>query len=93
MLKLPLACGLTAMLLIVTPGSGLNAAAPTETPAYFRTGVLTQADRVWAQTQIERVYYNHRIWPKENPGPKPAFEQMVPLALIEKKAMSLSQVH
>ena len=40
-------------------------------PAYFKTGVLTLQDRIWAQTQIERVYYNHRLWPKENPDPKP----------------------
>src|SRR3989442_1387602 len=51
-------------------------------PAYFRTGVLTPDDRIWAQTQIERVYYQHRIWPKENPGPKPSFAAMIPAALI-----------
>jgi hypothetical protein len=55
-------------------------------PSYFATGILTLQDRIWAQTQIERVWYNHRIWPKENSGPKPPFEQMVPAALIEKKA-------
>src|SRR6185369_10084356 len=55
-------------------------------PSYFRTGVLDMEARIWAQTQIERVYYNHRIWPKENPGPKPPFEQMVPADLIAKKA-------
>ena len=32
---------------------------------------LTFEDRVKAQEAIERVYWNHRIWPKENPGPKP----------------------
>jgi len=31
---------------------------------------LSVEDRVRAQEAIERVYYNHRIWPKENPGPK-----------------------
>jgi N-acetylneuraminic acid mutarotase len=46
---------------------------------------LTFKERVRAQEAIERVYYNHRIWPKENPGPKPAFEQMVPRAQIEAK--------
>jgi hypothetical protein len=33
--------------------------------------VLTLDDRVAAQKAIEQVYWNHRIWPKENPGPKP----------------------
>jgi hypothetical protein len=32
---------------------------------------LTFEDRVAAQKAIEQVYWNHRIWPKENPGPKP----------------------
>ena len=57
----------------VKPAASL---APAE-PAYFKTGVLALQDRIWAQTQIERVYYNHRLWPKENPDPKPPFEQMV----------------
>ncbi len=54
-------------------------------PAYFHTGVLDLEARIWAQTQIERVFYNHRIWPKENPGPKPPFEAMVPAAAIADK--------
>jgi hypothetical protein len=33
-------------------------------PAYFKTGVLTLEDRVWAQTQIERVFYNHLAQPR-----------------------------
>jgi len=32
---------------------------------------LTFEDRVQAQKAIEQVYWNHRIWPKENPVPKP----------------------
>lgn len=46
---------------------------------------LTFEERVKAQEAIERVYYNHRIWPKENPTPKPSFEQMVPRAMLEAK--------
>ena len=46
--------------------------------AVVATQPLTFEQRVKAQAAIERVYYAHRIWPKENPGPKPAFEQMVP---------------
>jgi putative metal-binding protein/Kelch motif protein/galactose oxidase-like protein len=37
--------------------------------AYARE--LTFEDRVAAQKAIEQVFWNHRIWPKENPGPKP----------------------
>ena len=32
---------------------------------------LSIDERVTAQKAIEQVYWNHRIWPKENPGPKP----------------------
>jgi hypothetical protein len=46
---------------------------------------LTFEQRVKAQEAIERVYYAHRIWPKENPGPKPPFEQMVSRTALEGK--------
>ena len=46
---------------------------------------LTFQERVKAQEAIERVYYNHRIWPKENPQPKPPFEKMVSKEVIEAK--------
>src|SRR5262245_44273874 len=32
---------------------------------------LSMQERLAAQRAIEQVYWNHRIWPKENPGPKP----------------------
>ncbi|HNQ77111.1 MAG TPA: DNRLRE domain-containing protein [Acidobacteriota bacterium] len=46
---------------------------------------LTIEQRVKAQEAIEKVYYNHRIWPKENKTPKPAFETMVSKETIENK--------
>lgn len=46
---------------------------------------LSFEDRIKAQEAIERVYYNHRIWPKENPQPKPPFEEMVPRVVIEER--------
>lgn len=46
---------------------------------------LSFEERVEAQEAIERVYYSRRIWPKENVGSKPPFEQMVPRALLEAK--------
>jgi hypothetical protein len=51
----------------------------------FANKPLTFEERVKAQEAIERVYYNHRIWPKENPQPKPAFEKMVTKDQIEAK--------
>jgi len=46
---------------------------------------LTFEERLAAQEAIERVFYEHRIWPKANPNPKPPFETMLPRKVIEKK--------
>jgi len=35
------------------------------------TRALSFDERVAAQKAIEQLYWNHRIWPKENPGAKP----------------------
>ena len=40
--------------------------------AIQRNQTLTFADRVAYQRAIEDVYWQHRIWPKENAGPKPS---------------------
>ncbi|HPR64162.1 MAG TPA: hypothetical protein PK014_08050, partial [Thermoanaerobaculia bacterium] len=47
--------------------------------------VLTFKERVEAQRAIERVYYDHRIWPMENPGPKPPFEVAISDKLLRSK--------
>ncbi|PYL86054.1 MAG: hypothetical protein DMF17_06770, partial [Verrucomicrobia bacterium] len=46
---------------------------------------LTLADRVAYQRVIEEVYWRHRIWPKERPDPKPALDEVMPSAQLEKK--------
>jgi N-acetylneuraminic acid mutarotase len=53
------------------------------TPAGLRE--LSFEDRVAAQRAIERVYWSHRIWPKDNPAPKPAFEDAVPESTLRQK--------
>lgn len=47
--------------------------------------VLTFADRIAYQRAIEEVYWRHRIWPKENPGPKPSLDEVMSPVQIEKK--------
>jgi hypothetical protein len=37
------------------------------------------SDRVAYQRAIEDVYWRHRIWPKENAGPKPPIEDLMSL--------------
>jgi hypothetical protein len=38
---------------------------------------LTFADRVAYQRAMEEVYWQHRIWPKENPRPKPSLDEVM----------------
>ena len=46
---------------------------------------LTFADRVAYQRAIEEVYWRHRIWPKENPDPKPSLDAVMLQAQLEEK--------
>ena len=46
---------------------------------------LSFAERVAYQRAIEEVYWRHRIWPKENPGPKPPLDAVVSPEKVEKK--------
>ncbi len=60
----------------------------TETPArvsHPAAAGLTFAERVSYQRAIEDVYWRHRIWPKENPYPKPSLDAVMTQAQIEKK--------
>ena len=48
-------------------------AATTAAPAFaLDDELLSFEDRVRYQRRIEEVYWQHRIWPTANPGPKPA---------------------
>ena len=68
---------LLAALLCVTTVGGVQA--PLDRTLSFE-------DRVAAQRAIEEVYWQHRIWPKENPGPKPALDTLLPDARSEAPA-------
>jgi hypothetical protein len=46
---------------------------------------LTFADRVAYQRAVEEVYCQHRIWPKENPRPKPSLDEVMSQQQIEQK--------
>src|SRR6202035_6097327 len=67
---------------------GVNAresTATVATSAIRRNQTLTFADRVAYQRAIEEVYWQHRIWPAANSGPKPPLDKMMSQAQIEKK--------
>ena len=51
--------------------------------AFQRT--LSFAERVSYQRAIEDVYWRHRIWPKENPNPKPSLDAVISQTALEKK--------
>src|SRR5262249_28512179 len=55
----------------------------TEIPVQARA--LTFAERVAYQRAIEGVYWRHRIWPKENPDPKPSLDAVMSQAQLERK--------
>jgi hypothetical protein len=56
-----------------------------EAPARPSQATLTFAQRVGYQRAIEDVYWRHRIWPKENPDPKPSLDAVISQAQLEKK--------
>jgi hypothetical protein len=64
------------------------------TPGIFRSELprttgsqrtLTFAERVAYQRAIEDVYWQHRIWPKERPDPKPSLDAAMSQTELEKK--------
>src|SRR4029077_11450646 len=57
----------------------------SEAPAKVSQRTLSFAERVSYQRAIEDVYWRHRIWPKENPNPKPSLDGIMSQAELEKK--------
>src|SRR5947207_9657392 len=55
------------------------------TPSKQTQRTLTFADRVAYQRAIEDVNWRHRIWPKEQSGPKPPLEKIMSQAQIEQR--------
>ena len=51
-------------------------------------GPLKFAERLAYQYAIEEVYWRHRIWPKDNPQPKPPLDAIVSQIQVEQKVES-----
>src|SRR5262245_35284473 len=64
-----------------TPAAPSRPAVSTSNQAH----TLTFADRVAYQRAIEEIYWQHRIWPRENSKPKPALDAVMSQAQIEQK--------
>jgi N-acetylneuraminic acid mutarotase len=71
------ACSILTGTLLAFVGSSM--------PSNLSQRALTFADRVSYQRAIEEVYWRHRIWPKENPYPKPSLDAVMTQAQLEKK--------
>ena len=54
-----------------------------KSPSQPRT--FSFVERVVFQRAIEDVYWRHRIWPKENPDPKPSLDAVMSQAQLENK--------
>ena len=72
-------------LIVLLAGTLMVAAFRPEAKAKAAHRTLTFADRVAYQRAIEEVYWRHRIWPKENPQPKPSLDVLMSQAQLEKK--------
>ena len=64
---------------VATGGYGSTAKSPSQPRAF------SFVERVVFQRAIEDVYWRHRIWPKENPDPKPSLDAVMSQAQLEKK--------
>ena len=84
------ACALIALLVCGSAAcSILSGTLPdflrSEAPARNSPRTLSFAERVAYQRAIEGVYWRHRIWPKENPNPKPTLDAVMSQAQLEEK--------
>jgi hypothetical protein len=70
---------------VVAALAGAVLAALPLTAAERAPGDLSFEVRVACQTALEEVYWPHRIWPQENPGPKPALAEVLPRAAVVRK--------
>src|SRR6266550_3691449 len=71
-------------LLLLVAGTVMAFFGP-QAPTKVLPGTLSFAERVAYQRAIEEVYWRHRIWPKENPDPKPLLDAVMSQAQLEKK--------
>ena len=70
-----------ALLLSATAAPG----APTREAVESGLSTISFETRLASHRAIEEVYWKHRIWPVENPKPKPPLEAVMPLDAIRAK--------
>jgi len=48
-------------------------------------GPLTMGERIDCEQRVQEVYSRHRLWPKDNPRPKPALSEVLPESLLRER--------
>src|SRR5882757_3498855 len=76
---------LTLVLFVAGGGLVVKAASFRPEANTISQRTLTFAERVAYQRAVEEVYWLHRIWPKENPGPKRSLDEVMSQELIQQK--------
>jgi hypothetical protein len=76
-----LVCGSASFIAVGTVPALLR----SEECAKVSQRTVTFAQRVAYQRGIDEVYWHHRIWPKENPDPKPSLDAVMSQAQLENK--------
>jgi hypothetical protein len=76
-------------LLLVSGGTVLAFFRP-EALAKISKRTLTFVERVGYQRAIEEVYWQHRIWPAANDGPKPSLDKVMSQAADREESRRLS---
>jgi hypothetical protein len=79
-----LLCAVAVCLLV---SGTLLAFFPPDVSPKISQRTLTFAERIAYQRAIEEVYWRHRIWPKENPDPKPSLDAVMSQVQLEKKVI------
>ena len=65
--------------------AGTTGASDATGKASAQPRTFSFAERVAYQRIIEDVYWRHRIWPRENPNPKPSLDSVMSQAQLENK--------
>jgi N-acetylneuraminic acid mutarotase len=68
-----------------TTATGKLAFSGHETRAKASHRTLSFAERVAYQRAIEEVYWRHRLWPKDNPYPRPSLDTVMTRVQVESK--------
>ena len=76
--------------LIVLIGAALTAPAIADF-SLLDPAPLSFDERLECQRSIEQVYWQHRIWPAANPGPKPAIEEVLSGSVLRERVTTYLQ--